>query len=99
VPELSKEQMTCECVFCTNARRRRGIEVEAEAADPSRTPDPEAMDRYSSRLLPGALGWNRDWSILMAGRRFVGGKPIDFKAILQRVYRGKRGGRSTPTSV
>ncbi|MGY3328912.1 hypothetical protein ACVILI_001929 [Mesorhizobium sp. USDA 4775] len=85
-PRSSDEWMTCECVFCANQRRRRGIDAEAATAEPSRTPDHEAMDRYFSRLLPGSLGVNRDWSIFMAGRRFVGGKPIDFKEIVQRVY-------------
>ncbi|TPK39687.1 hypothetical protein [Mesorhizobium sp. B2-5-3] len=88
-PRSSTEWMTCECVFCANERRRRGLEAEAGAGEPSRTSDHEAMDRYRSRLLPGSLGVNRDWSIFMAGRRFVGGKPIDFKEIVQRVYRGK----------
>ncbi|TPL81890.1 helix-turn-helix domain-containing protein [Mesorhizobium sp. B2-3-12] len=88
-PRSSTVWMTCECVFCANERRRQGFDPEPETAEQSRTPDREAMDRYRSRLLPGSLGENRDWSILMAGRRFVGGKPIDFKDIVQRVYRGK----------
>ncbi|CDX42899.1 hypothetical protein MPLDJ20_60035 [Mesorhizobium plurifarium] len=88
-PKSSTVWMTCECVFCANERRRQGVDPEPATVEPSRTPDHEAMDRDRSRLLPGSLGENRDWSILMAGRRFVGGKPIDFKEIVQRVYRGR----------
>ncbi|WP_181171608.1 helix-turn-helix domain-containing protein [Mesorhizobium sp. B2-4-10] len=88
-PRSSTVWMTCECVFCANERRRQGVDPEPATVEPSRTPDHEAMDRYLSRLLPGSLGVNRDWSIFMAGRRVVGGTPINFKEIVRRVYRGK----------
>ena len=87
---LSTDQMTCECIRCTQERHRRGITTAHDTfAEPSSTPDLATMDRYLSRLLPGSLAFNREWSIFIAQRRVAGGEPIDFKRIYWEAYKDR----------